>query len=777
MTRHRLRPRLLGVLAAMALALAPALPSGIGAQAATGPTNGYWFVAADGGIFSYGDAGFAGSTGSLRLNQPIVGMAPTPTGYGYWFVASDGGIFSFGDAGFYGSTGSLKLNRPIVGMAPSPTGRGYWFVASDGGIFSFGDAAFYGSTGAVHLAKPIVGMTATPTGHGYWFVASDGGIFNYGDAPFFGSAAGANLRSPIVGMATTPTGRGYYLAAADGTVHSFGDATFRGSMGGKPLKSPIVGIAPTSTGGGYWLVAADGGIFSFGDAGFFGSTGSLRLNRAIVGMAAAPQKTAPLPLPAAGPPGSTPGGTPGTTAPGGTPPTTVPPANGVNWGTAGTTSVVARSFAGASGGAFRPWMSADGRYLVFDSDAKRILGGTPDATPQRDVYLYDRVTGGIERISVASDGSRAQIPSGCAGTQPCGSQRPTISADGRYVAFWSNATNFDPSAGNGTANAYVHDRQTGQTILVSKGFNGATPNGESRRPVVSRDGRYVAFESAATNLIAPQQCGLLGLSCQGGDNNKADDVFVYNMADGTVTRVSTASNGTEANGGSDRVSISGDGQEIVFNSTATNLVSPATNGVSQVFMKNLATGATTLVSSDANGVQGDKASNSPSISADGRWVSFDTKATNFNPADAGGDTDIYVKDLQSGAIEQVSVQTGGGQATGTNGNSTVGGDSTISADGRFVAFWSDASTLVPGDTNGSNCQNASAGCADVFVRDRVAGTTTRVTSTNGVQGDGSSYSPALSMDGRFVALDSKANALDPAAGTSNLEKIFVHVNY
>src|SRR5205807_8990820 len=116
--------------------------------------------------------------------------------------------------------------------------------------------------------------------------------------------------------------------------------------------------------------------------------------------------------------------------------------------------------------------------------------------------------------------------------------------------------------------------------------------------------------------------------------------------------------------------------------------------------------------------------------------------------------EFYLKDLQSGDNEQASVQTGGGQATGTNGSSTVGGDSTISADGRFVAFWSDASTLVPGDTNGSNCQTADLGRAEVFVRDRVAGTTTRVTSTNGVQGDGNSYSPALSMDGRFVALDS-----------------------
>jgi hypothetical protein len=192
-------------------------------------------------------------------------------------------------------------------------------------------------------------------------------------------------------------------------------------------------------------------------------------------------------------------------------------------------------------------------------------------------------------------------------------------------------------------------------------------------------------------------------------------------------------------------------------------------------MKDLSTGQTTLVSSNASGAESDKASLSPSISADGRWVSFDTKATNFDPADAGGDIDIYVKDLQTGGIDQASVQTGGGQATGTNGNNHVGSDSTISSDGRFVAFWSDASTLVPGDTNGSNCANPP--CTDVFVRDRVAGTTTRMTSTSGVQGDGDSYSPALSTDGHFVAWDSKANTLDPSATSNNLEDIFVHVNY
>jgi hypothetical protein len=252
------------------------------------PPTGYWLVASDGGVFSFGDAPFFGSTGAIKLNKPIVGMGLTPTDQGYWMVASDGGVFAFGDAAFLGSTGAMRLNSPVVGMAPTPTGQGYWLVAADGGIFAFGDATFLGSTGAIRLNKPIVGMAPTPTGLGYWLVASDGGIFAFGDAAFAGSAGAIRLNKPIVGMAAEPTGRGYWLVASDGGVFSFGKAAFLGSTGDIKLNSPIVGVTASATGLGYLFTAADGGVFAFGDAPFLGSTGNVKLNRPVVGMAAQP---------------------------------------------------------------------------------------------------------------------------------------------------------------------------------------------------------------------------------------------------------------------------------------------------------------------------------------------------------------------------------------------------------------------------------------------------------------------------------------------------------
>jgi hypothetical protein len=241
--------------------------------------QGYWFVAADGGIFAFGDAPFFGSTANLRLRQPIVGMAASPSGKGYWLVAADGGIFAFGDAPFFGSTGNIRLNQPIVGMASTPSGKGYWFVARDGGMFAFGDARFFGA--AASPGQPIVGMAATPTGNGYWCVARDGSVYGFGDARFQGVPPKS---AQIAGLVPSRSGNGYWIADATGAVYALGDSRSFGGTGN--LAQPVVGLAASPKGGGYWLVARDGGIFSFGDGRFYGSTGNIRLNQPIVGMTA-----------------------------------------------------------------------------------------------------------------------------------------------------------------------------------------------------------------------------------------------------------------------------------------------------------------------------------------------------------------------------------------------------------------------------------------------------------------------------------------------------------
>jgi Glycosyl hydrolases family 43 len=249
------------------------------------PAPGYWQVASDGGVFTFGSAGFFGSTGSMRLNRPVVGMAVTPDHQGYWLVASDGGVFAFGDAGFYGSTGSIRLNKPIIGMIPTLDGRGYWLVASDGGVFAFGDAPFYGSAGSSNVTYPITAAAPSYLDGGYWMVDADGQVFSFGDARYEGAPYGAPGGYQITGMAGSHSSNGYWLASQNGNVASFGDATPYGSMVGTPLNAPVVGMSGTFDGAGYWLQGSDGGIFTFGDAPFLGSMGGQHLNAPMVGIA------------------------------------------------------------------------------------------------------------------------------------------------------------------------------------------------------------------------------------------------------------------------------------------------------------------------------------------------------------------------------------------------------------------------------------------------------------------------------------------------------------
>ncbi len=262
--------------------VAPATGGGAGGGGGGGAA-GYSLVGADGSVYHFATPDL-GSMAGRPLNAPVIGMAMTPTGGGYWLVAKDGGIFSFGDATFLGSMGDRHLNQPVLGMETTPTGQGYWLFAADGGIFSFGDATFHGSTGDLRLNSPVSGMAARADGLGYWLIAADGGVFAF-DAPFLGSMGGQPLNQPMLDMAATPDSGGYWLVAKDGGVFTFGTAGWFGSAVGRAVAA-AVGIAATADGAGYWVADARGEVFAFGDAASLGDLRFRSLPAPIVGFAA-----------------------------------------------------------------------------------------------------------------------------------------------------------------------------------------------------------------------------------------------------------------------------------------------------------------------------------------------------------------------------------------------------------------------------------------------------------------------------------------------------------
>ncbi|HEV7524843.1 MAG TPA: fibronectin type III domain-containing protein [Acidimicrobiia bacterium] len=194
------------------------------AAVATSSGRGSWSLAADGGVFTAGDAPFAGSIAGSTLKAAVVGIAGTPCRTGYDVVAADGGVFTFGRAQFYGSMGATRLNRKMTGMAVTCSAKGYYMVAGDGGVFAFGNARYHGSTAGQRLISPIFAIVSNCADSGYWLVARDGGVFAVGHVGFYGSLGGAALASPVVALLPTPTFHGYWLVAADGKTYPFGDA-------------------------------------------------------------------------------------------------------------------------------------------------------------------------------------------------------------------------------------------------------------------------------------------------------------------------------------------------------------------------------------------------------------------------------------------------------------------------------------------------------------------------------------------------------------------------
>jgi Tol biopolymer transport system component len=348
-----------------------------------------------------------------------------------------------------------------------------------------------------------------------------------------------------------------------------------------------------------------------------------------------------------------------------------------------------------------------------------------------------------ERVSVGSAGTAGDSDSALA----------SISGDGRFVAFWSFASTLVPGDTNGTSDVFVRDRVAGTTERVSVdsrerqsagGDQGGVLDTNFGRPVITPDGRFVAFASSATNLVK-------------GDRNNTVDIFLRDRVAGTTERVTMAGRKTEANSESSVPAISPDARFIAFRSFADNLVPGDTNFTSDVFLLDRQVGTIVRVSVTSTGQQADNASGSPAITPDGRFVVFESSAVLLPGEGEDFANDVYLRDVQAGTTEGISTVT-----TGFVRHSVA---PTISADSRFVAFQSWDGGLVPGDTNDRY---------DIFVLDRSTSVYERISvDTAGVEGNNDSLGPAMTPDGRFVAFTSDADNL--VAGDGNFDTdVFVH---
>lgn len=314
-----------------------------------------------------------------------------------------------------------------------------------------------------------------------------------------------------------------------------------------------------------------------------------------------------------------------------------------------------------------PVLSGDGSVVAFESFADNLVSG--DINGASDIFVRDRASGRTSRVSVDSDGVQGNE----------GSSSPSISADGRFVAFASDATALVPGDRNRAGDVFVHDRKTGRTTRMSVASDGKPGNGASFSPQISADGRFVAFVSEATNLVR-------------GDTNGAADVFVHDRETGRTSRVSVASNGAQLGGDAFTAAVSGDGRFVAFTTDAGNVVPGDDNHASDVFVHDGQTGRTVLVSAAGDGHPSDRGSFTPSLSADGRSVAFVTDGA-LVPDDTNNTEDVYVADLSTGALRRVSLA-----VDGSEGNGPSTGPS-ISGDGTAVAFESLADNLVVPDTN------------------------------------------------------------------------------
>ncbi|MBE9478479.1 MAG: PD40 domain-containing protein, partial [Chloroflexi bacterium] len=383
-----------------------------------------------------------------------------------------------------------------------------------------------------------------------------------------------------------------------------------------------------------------------------------------------------------------------------------------------------------------PSINADGQIIVFASEATNLVDG--DTNNFQDIFLHDWLAGITKRVSLSGQGQEANGAS----------DWPEISADGLTVVFASTASNLVDGDTNGVEDVFVVDLQSGVVELVSHPATGGQANEPCSQPVISGDGRFVTFVSAATNLVPGATAGL-------------EEIYLFDRSDGSLQWVSAPHIGAANDGVSGEPAISADGNWVAFSSASTQLVPEDTLGRRDIFLWNRASSAIERVSVTQIGDEAEGSSYVPAISADGRYIVFRSHASNLVADDTNYMGDIFLRDNINGTLQRISISTTGEQADGPSD------EPAISADGRFIVFRSYATNLVPNDTNIS---------PDIFVRD-LQGTTTRISvDSYAGESNGSNYSPTISADGAAIAFYSEADnlVLEPLEDLNGTGDVFAH---
>jgi Tol biopolymer transport system component len=702
-----------GVLAVLGLPVVSGL--GVGGAGAAVPPAGYWMLDAQGRIYRFGDAAQYGPAGS---NITAVDIEAKSDGSGVWVVDDAGTVYGFGSSQVLGAKPTLNAGEKIVTMSRTASGVGYWLTSSTGRTFNYGDAAKLGNItdftpGNVPLNQPIIDSAPTVDGRAVYMVAQDGGVFAMGGAPFFGSTANLKLNSPVRSIVPDPDGAGYWLIAGDGGVFSY-NADFKQSTANLKLNKPIVGMV--AYGDAYLQVAADGGIFNFAkNLDFFGSLGGQTLPAPIVSVAAF-GSTVVLPTPTITTT-SLPGGSQG--------------------------AAYSATLAASSGTSPYTWaVSAGALPAGLSLSPAGAITGTPTA-PGTSAFTV-RVTDAAAKtatkdLSILVTGASATLAIST-------TSLPGASQGIPYTA---------PLTATGATGAVTWSATGLPTGLAISASTGAITGRAGCLAGASASVTVTATDSSGTaNRTLPLTVAALGYEAEAGWLDHLARVTNEPIGVAYLSRATLSGNGCIV--AFESKALFGNGAALFGGATDLNNADGDPNNNTDIFVFDRGLGVVRRVTN------GNDMSEYPSLSADGRYLAFSSRAINLQSTFAG----VFLVDLQANTITRAA-------PSRASDSSLAGSQVQISANGNRVVY-SAAGPTAPGFLT------------QIYLWDRTTGLTVQVSHSPYAttvaapywdDANGDSENPSLNLDGTVVTFASRAtnliSAVDAAADTNTAPDVFV----